>query len=385
MKINVLRAAFFTPMPEGDWGLPLLLWGPPGVAKTSAIKQLGNKYGLHVERVAPGARGEGAFGVTPIPSMAGTESILTYPPPDWVTKLANGGIVFADEINTAPPALQPALLDLVQERVIGTYKFNNRVRVIGAANPTGQAAGGWEIAAAQANRMGHLIWEGPDVDAWRLYILSIGQKLKEEHESAEKEEKRVLALWDAAFATSCGLATAFLRRRPELLHKMPVDGDPAQSRAWASPRTWEYAARARASAEINSLDANAKDELVSAFIGDGPAGEWATFIEEADLPDPVALLDGKTKFTHNPSRLDRTVAVLDACAALITPKHAEKREERVKKLWKIIEAVSEEAKDVVLPAVQSMVLAGLTGTNRAMMAKLQGIAAEGILPIGMKP
>ena len=37
MKTNLLHAAFFTPMSDGRWGLPLILWGDPGIAKTSIV------------------------------------------------------------------------------------------------------------------------------------------------------------------------------------------------------------------------------------------------------------------------------------------------------------------------------------------------------------
>ena len=33
MKTNLLHTAFYTPMANGGWGLPLILWSPPGAAK----------------------------------------------------------------------------------------------------------------------------------------------------------------------------------------------------------------------------------------------------------------------------------------------------------------------------------------------------------------
>lgn len=381
MKIDILQAAFFTPMAGGDWGVPLLLWGAPGTVKTGSIRALGQRFGLHVERLAPGARGEGAFGVTPIPVTTEHGTVLTYPPADYASKLANGGILFIDELNTLPPALQPAGLDAVQEKTIGSMRFGHRVRVLGAANPIGQAAAGWDIAASQANRLGHIDWSSPETDEWAAYMLA-GGAFDEKVQDAEKEEKRVMARWGEEYAKSVGLITAFLRRRPELLHKMPNDGDPAQSRAWPSPRTWEYTTRARAAGIIQNLSPTSLDEFTGAFIGNGANGELSTFIEEADLPDPAAVLDGKEHFTHEPARLDRTVAVLSACAALVTPPKSEKRKERTANLWQLLGAVAEDAKDIVIPPMTALVTAGLsagTGPHRAIMAKVHGVVtASGV-------
>jgi hypothetical protein len=74
------------------------------------------------ELLSPGERGEGAFGVTPIPGIGQTGGmVLSYPMPDWTEKFADGvGIVFVDEISSSPPSIQPYLLGLLQERRIGS-------------------------------------------------------------------------------------------------------------------------------------------------------------------------------------------------------------------------------------------------------------------------
>ena len=339
-----------------------MLWGPPGVAKTAIIRQIAEANCFHCEALAPGERGEGAFGVTPVPVENGHGTVLDYPPPEWVRNLrledgTEAGVVFLDELNTAPPALQPALLGAIQERRIGGHAFGPRVRVFGAANPVGHAAGGWDLAAPVANRLGHLTWDGADADAWGAWLLG-GSEAPATRDPL-KEEARVLKEWPTAFAKAAGLGAAFTRRRPELLHKMPADGDPAQSRAWPSHRTWEYAVRARASAEVHGLNDVDTEELVAAFVGAHAAGEWHVWIDEADLPEPADVLDGKVEFEHDPVRLDRTAAVLGSCAALIAPAKAEKRKDRAGVMWQLLAAVSKDAKDVCVPAMRTMVQAGL--------------------------
>lgn len=392
MKTRLLHTAMFTPLADGRWGLPLLLWGPPGVAKTAIVEATGAAVDFHVEPLSPGERGEGAFGVTPVPVQNGSGTVLEYPPPDWVRNLISDkaayeekktalidattkithetytklvyltatmeqGIVFLDEINSAPPALAPALLGAIQARRIGGHKFGPRVRVFGAANPVGHAAGGWDLAAPVANRLGHIDWPSPDADEWAAWL--VGGDSAIDAIDAEQEEARVLKAWPEAWAKAAGLAAAFIRRRPELLHKMPADGDEAQSRAWPSPRSWEYATRSMAAAKIHGLDELETDELVAAFVGTAAASEWITWIEEQDLPDPAELLDGKIKWQHDPTRLDRTDAVLQSCSALVIPAAAAKRKERTAAIWGLLAAVMKDAKDLVVPSMTALAKAGL--------------------------
>ena len=386
MKLNLLHAALFTPTTTG-WGLPIILWGAPGTTKTASIKALGRKFGLHVEHLAPGERGEGAFGVTPVPKNTEGGVVLAYPAPEWVQALRatdgqEQGIVFLDEINTAPPALQPALLGALQEGRVGGHTFGPRVRRLGAANPVGQSAGGWDLAAPVANRAGHIDWPAPEVDDWASWLLAGAGVDVSKPLDARKEEARVMAEWPEAFAVSSGVISAFLRARPELLHKMPKDGDPSQSRAWPSPRTWEMAARAYAGSIVHRLTETERDEFLCAFVGAGPAGELTTFLTENDLPAPAKLLDGEISFTHDPERLDRTVVVLNACSALVAPKDAAKRNDRAEALWKLVSVVSEDAKDVVVPAMTALVASGLhsTPSSKKVMARMHSvITTAGVL------
>jgi hypothetical protein len=375
-------------MSNGNWGLPLILWGKPGLAKTAITRLLAKTMGWHCEHLAPGERGEGAFGVTPVPvETKSGRTVLAYPAPDWTTNFIDDdgdevGIVFFDEINTAPPALQPALLGGIQERRVGGHTFGPRVRVIGAANPVGHAAGGWDLAAPVANRLGHIDWPVPEAEEWGAWLLGGDEAVASINSKAE--EDRVMKAWPDAFAKAAGLASVFVRRRPELLHKMPDDGDAAQSRAWASPRSWEYATRARAGAEIHGLNEIDTDELITAFIGTGAAGEWATWIEQADLPEPSDVLDGKVEFKHDPERLDRTDAVLSACAGLVTPKKAEKRKDRSKALWGLMATIMEDAKDIVVPAMTAMVRAGLQKSTEArpVLAKMHSVVSAAGMTVG---
>jgi hypothetical protein len=359
MLISLLAAAMFTPGPEGFWGLPLFLWGDPGIGKTHIIKALAKRYGLALERLSPGERGEGQFGVVPVP---GADGFLHYPAPAWASRFATGaGLIFVDEANTAPPgSIQAALLGLVQLRILGSHEFSARTRTLAAANEVSDAAGGWPIPLSLANRFGHLDVEKPDPQDWGVSFLGGFADSDGATVDADAEEKRVMDAWEPAIANARGLVQAFITRRPEFLHKKPARG--ATVKAWPSPRTVTYAAHALAGAQIHGLTESDTDELMGAFVGTPWVSEFATWRANADLPDPAAFLDGKVAFKHDPRRLDRTMAVLSSCAALVFPKTAANRKARAGKLWTTIAEVMEDAADAAVPAGRVLVNAQLVGT-----------------------
>src|SRR5581483_1133846 len=96
------------------------------------------------------------FGGLPVVVAGG----VTLAPPSWALRLveAGHGLLFLDELTTAPPAVQAAMLRVVLERVAGDVRLPAEVRVVAAANPPEEAADGWELAPPLANRLVHLDW-----------------------------------------------------------------------------------------------------------------------------------------------------------------------------------------------------------------------------------
>jgi hypothetical protein len=362
---SILKVLWFTPGRRGRWGLPACWWAGPGVGKTTQIEHAARAFGLgHCETLSPGERGEGAFGVVPMPSADGSR--LLYPAPDWTAHFAHdkGGVVFVDEINRAAPAIQPPLLGLINELRIGGQYLGSRTRVAAAANPTETAPGVYEMDPAEANRMGHLEWPAPAAEDWGGWALGgcNGEHVECEFD-ALAEEERVLKAWPDAFGNVVGRVTAFLRAYPSLLWKQPAEGDPNRGRAWPSPRSWELGLRALAGCLVHKVDAETTDLILAAFIGQAAAAQYSDWLAKQDLPDPIKVLDGQVKFKPDPDRLDRTVAVLSSCAAIVAPAKSSKREARTKRLWEIIYVVLDATPDIVEAPVKVLVEAGLSEDN----------------------
>lgn len=372
LKTDLLKAALFTPMPEGRWGLPLLFVGEPGIAKTAVIKGMGKAMGVHVQSLTPGRDGEAAFGVVPFPAERKGRTVLTYPEPEWAQQFnGNAGILFLDEINTADRALAPALHSLIQDCQCGSWTGNPRVRVIAAMNPTDHATSGDDLSAANSNRLVWINASPPSPEEFASYLLSgSGANLREI--DTEAEERRVLKAWPQAYAKSAALVSAFCRVRLELLHKMPKNGDPQQSGPWPSARTWDMVSRVLASAEIHNLSDESADELVAGCVGVDASCEFSVWETHQDLPDPVKLLDGQELFTPDKARLDRTEAVLSGIAATVV---TDPKTEWVQTAWEIIRDVSEGAKDSAIPAITTLARAKLhkSKTARDLLSDIHGI------------
>src|SRR6516165_11693296 len=137
-------------------GVPVLLWGAPGTGKTSAIRAMAGVMGLPCETVIASIREPSDFAGLPI--VVGDE--VRFAPPAWARRLAEAGqgLLFLDELSTAPPAVQAALLRVVLERAVGDLTLPDDVAVVAAANPPEQAAGGWDLSPPLANRLCHLDW-----------------------------------------------------------------------------------------------------------------------------------------------------------------------------------------------------------------------------------
>ena len=137
-------------------GVPVLVWGGPGVGKTSGITAIARSSGLHFEAVIASIREPSDFAGLPVVGEHG----VTFAPPDWAKRLAAAGrgILLLDELSTAPPAVQSALLRVVFERQVGDLTLPAGVRIVAAANPPEEAADGWDLAPPLANRFCHLDW-----------------------------------------------------------------------------------------------------------------------------------------------------------------------------------------------------------------------------------
>lgn len=142
----------------------------------------------------------------------------------------------------------------------------------------------------------------------------------------------------------------FVTARPALAIEVPSDAAGA-GRAWPSPRTWEMAARLLAAAEGAGVDELVRSLLVRGAVGQGPGVEFLTWLVEADLPDPEAVLAAPDTF-ELPTRGDRAYAALTSIAAAVASRPTP---ERWAAAWEVFGAAAEAAPDVAAVAARTLV------------------------------
>src|SRR5205807_3668045 len=118
---------------------PVLLWGGPGTGKTAIVNAIADALDQPAETVIASLREPADFAGLPVVTADGSVRLAA---PSWAARLAaeGRGILFLDEVTTAPPSVQAALLRVVLERVVGDVALPRGVAVVAAANPPELAA-----------------------------------------------------------------------------------------------------------------------------------------------------------------------------------------------------------------------------------------------------
>ena len=237
---------------------PVMLWGPPGVGKSQIIAQIAASHGvplidIRLSQMEPtDLRG--------IPFRSGDSVQWSVPAllPD-VNRHGERGILFLDEITSAPPTVTAAAYQLILDRRLGEYRAPDGWVIFAAGNRYGDRGVTYVMPTPLANRFTHYEIE-PHLDDWVAWAHSAGI------------DDRVIA---------------FLRFRPDLLFEF----NPAQNPvAFPSPRSWEYAHRALVKfddAPHLLLDA------LQACVGQAAGVEFKAFVDHmGELPDIDAILRG---------------------------------------------------------------------------------------------
>ncbi len=237
---------------------PVMLWGPPGVGKSQIVTQIAARHqvpviDIRLSQMEPSdLRG--------IPFRVGEHVEWAVPAmlPD-AQRHGVEGILFLDEITSAPPSVSAAAYQLILDRRLGAYQVPTGWAIFAAGNRQGDRGVTYSMPAPLANRFSHFEFD-TNLDDWVAWAYASGI------------DERVIG---------------FLRFRPELL----FDFDPAHNPvAFPSPRSWEFAHRALA--KFGDHAALLTGSL-QACVGPAAGIELAAFVENLDkLPDIDAIVRG---------------------------------------------------------------------------------------------
>jgi hypothetical protein len=244
MKISEMKDVIRLCM-KADPKIPVFVHGAPGVGKSDAIRQLGEESGRPVIDLRMSLLNPVDLRGVPVAKDGQTAwwAPSFLPRKDDKTKDA---ILFLDEMNAAPPAVQAAAYQLVLDRRVGEYELPDGVDVIAAGNRGTDRAIVYDMSSALRNRFAHYEVD-VDLDDWKDWALNNG--VREE-------------------------VISFLNLKPDRLFFFDSK---VHVRQFPTPRSWAFASRLLE--QVSSIRGTAP--LFAGILGDGTATEFIGFLKVA--------------------------------------------------------------------------------------------------------
>ena len=254
---------------------PVMLWGPPGVGKSQIIAQVAARHAAPMIDIRLSQMEPSDLRGIPFRVDSGVEWAVPAMLPD-AKRHGAVGILFLDEITSAPPSVSAAAYQLILDRRLGAYEVPDGWAIFAAGNRQGDRGVTYTMPAPLANRFSHFEVEA-NLDDWVAWAY-------ENH-----IDERLIG---------------FLRFRPERL----FDFDPAHNPvAFPSPRSWEFAHRALQKFGGTPLLL----ATLQACVGPAAGLELNAFVENMDrMPDLDAILRGEE--VPVPREVDLQYAVASA-------------------------------------------------------------------------
>ena len=239
---------------------PCMVWGAPGIGKSDIVKQIGDAQGREVIDIRlPLWEPTDIKG---IPFYNSKSNLMEWAPPiELPSDPKSTAILFLDEINAAPPAVQAAAYQLILNRQVGAYKLPDGVSIVAAGNRETDRGVTFRMPAPLSNRFVHL------------------------------EMKVVFDDW-FQWATLHNIhpdVVGYITFAKQDLYDFDPKGS---SKAFATPRTWSFVSQLL----TEDLPQVSLTDLVAGAVGEGLAIKFMAHRKIAsDLPNPTDILSGKVK------------------------------------------------------------------------------------------
>ncbi len=249
----------------------VLIVGAPGVGKTDIVAQAASAAGARLLT-------ECAALIDPIDAKGAiliVDGRANFQPVGqlWDLVTATEPLVYdIEDIGQAPGAVQAALMNLIHARRVGDYKVSDQVSFVATTNRRIDKAGVSALFEPVKSRFSTIVNLVPDTDDWCRWALANGQPTE---------------------------LVAFIRFRPELLHKFEPTND---LRNTPSPRTVAAVGRLRklglpTDLEYAAFEGAAGSSFAAEFSG------FCRIFQSLPNPDLVILNPGAAEVPTEPATL----------------------------------------------------------------------------------
>jgi len=244
---------------------PVFLWGPPGIGKSEVVADIAQEIGGHVIDLRM-AQME-PTDIRGIPFFNKDINKMDWAPPvdlpdEELASQYPTVVLFLDEMNSAPPAVQAAGYQLILNRRVGKYKLPDNVVIVAAGNRDSDKGVTYRMPMPLANRFIHLEMR-PDFTSWQTWAVT-----KNIHKDV----------------------VGYLSFAKNDLYDFDSK---SSSRAFATPRSWCFVSDLLNDEEI---DSDTQFNLVAGAVGEGLAVKFMAHRKIAGkMPEPTEILNGKVK------------------------------------------------------------------------------------------
>lgn len=238
--------------------VPTFLWGAPGIGKSSIVKQIAKDANvafidLRLALMDP-------TDLKGIPFYDKESHTALWAPPAFLPRDGEG-ILFLDELNSAPPSVQSSAYQLILDRKVGEYELPEGWAIVAAGNREGDRGVTYRMPAPLANRFVHFELE-VDVNDWRDWAYK-----------SELDERII----------------AYVSYKNEHLFTFDAKSD---VKSFATPRSWEYVGNVLKS----SLPQNLLLDTISGTVGRDVAVSFLSFMKVMNrLPNIENILNAKSQ------------------------------------------------------------------------------------------
>lgn len=235
--------------------VPTFLWGAPGIGKSSIVKQIAEdkRVGFIDLRLAL----MDPTDLKGIPFYDKESHTALWAPPAFLPRDGEG-ILFLDELNSAPPSVQASAYQLILDRKVGEYELPEGWAIVAAGNREGDRGVTYRMPSPLANRFVHFEME-VDVQDWRLWAYKKGL------------DERVIS---------------YISYRSDHLFTFDPKSD---IKSFATPRSWEYVNKILKSTITKELLL----DTISGAVGRDVAVSFLAFAKVAQkLPNIEDILNG---------------------------------------------------------------------------------------------